>query len=492
MKLLLIWPQIDQSLFSYKPLLDIFGDKGQFFPLPLISAAAHFPEHWELRLLDMQFEQLSEKDIGWADYVLVAADNLQIDSLLKNTDITRANAKVIVFGEALSALVCQGLDHITMVKGDFGEMSKTCREKTVAEEITEDMVSGNLKQTYETIPCNETYQFMVPRYDLVEPRLYFSLSLKLSKGQGRNYRRKPLKQIVSELDILYSLSGGFKSIYLTDDDLIGDVKENNERREQFILLLEYIHDWQCKNSFPFDFFFHGTLSSAHDELTGVFKKMADAGISIMLLPLNRCHQTTFGAQSRDEVQKICSKVDFFRKQGIGVFGKVTIESHIKVRDVDFFAQLIKNTSIPVVFVDTSLHGNDDHKLNEQMQLRLLREIYQPSKYFARCIRWISEWNDEYVAKRMTGTVRANQDYRRVIRGIMLQGFKRRYAISYWYYLIQVLVRFSYKPARFSLAVFLGYMYEVMYGQLIASYTKRKTIPLTSHHSIKKEGIEVNG
>jgi hypothetical protein len=73
MNVLLVWPQVPDTFWSFKHILRFIARKAAFPPLGLLTIAAFFPPHWRLKLLDLNVEPLTDDHLRWAHYVLLSA-----------------------------------------------------------------------------------------------------------------------------------------------------------------------------------------------------------------------------------------------------------------------------------------------------------------------------------------------------------------------------------------------------------------------------------
>jgi radical SAM superfamily enzyme YgiQ (UPF0313 family) len=60
--------------------------------------AALSPRHWQLRLVDLNVETLDDRDLSWADVVMVSAMRVQRESLREVVQRARALGKRVVAG----------------------------------------------------------------------------------------------------------------------------------------------------------------------------------------------------------------------------------------------------------------------------------------------------------------------------------------------------------------------------------------------------------
>ena len=53
MKILLIYPEYENTFWNVKRVLRVVGKKAPYPPLGLLTVAALLPDHWEKKLVDM-------------------------------------------------------------------------------------------------------------------------------------------------------------------------------------------------------------------------------------------------------------------------------------------------------------------------------------------------------------------------------------------------------------------------------------------------------
>ena len=82
MKALLVYPEhLPQTYWSFSEALPYIERRAALPPLGLVTVAAMLPEHWELRLIDMNVAPLRDSDLLWADVVLTSTMVVQAPSL---------------------------------------------------------------------------------------------------------------------------------------------------------------------------------------------------------------------------------------------------------------------------------------------------------------------------------------------------------------------------------------------------------------------------
>ena len=103
MNILMIYPRYPVTFWSFKHILKYVAKKAAFPPLGLLTVAAMLPEEWTIRLIDLNIEKLKEKDMQWADYVMISAMLIQKNSVSEIlAECKRLKKKVIAGGPLFS------------------------------------------------------------------------------------------------------------------------------------------------------------------------------------------------------------------------------------------------------------------------------------------------------------------------------------------------------------------------------------------------------
>jgi radical SAM superfamily enzyme YgiQ (UPF0313 family) len=99
MNILLIYPKFPDTFWSFTYALSFIGKKAAFPPLGLLTVASLLPEEWPKRLVDVNVDNLTDKDLLWADMAFIGGMAVQRKSA--EQIIARCNAsnlKVIAGG----------------------------------------------------------------------------------------------------------------------------------------------------------------------------------------------------------------------------------------------------------------------------------------------------------------------------------------------------------------------------------------------------------
>jgi len=147
MKILLIYPQVAETFWSFKYALRVVQRKSAFPPLGALTVAAMLPEPWEKRLVDMNVRNLKDEDILWADYVFISAMIAQKESTHKVIDRCRELGVKTVGGGPLFNSYREDfpeIDHLVLGEGE-----------TTVPLLVKDIENGTVQKLYETQdhPC---------------------------------------------------------------------------------------------------------------------------------------------------------------------------------------------------------------------------------------------------------------------------------------------------------------------------------------------------
>jgi len=62
MKILMVYPDYENTFWGFKGILKFIGKKAAYPPLGLITIGGMLPLHWEKKLIDMNTDKLEEKE----------------------------------------------------------------------------------------------------------------------------------------------------------------------------------------------------------------------------------------------------------------------------------------------------------------------------------------------------------------------------------------------------------------------------------------------
>src|SRR5512140_3725059 len=143
MKILLLCPPTPETFWSFKHVLRFVSKRATFPPLGLLTVAALLPTEWDLRLVDMNVEPLSDVDLRWADYVMVSAMIVHKTAVSDLVERCRRLSNPIIAGGPLFSTGREAFPHIQhFVLGEAEDLMP---------QLVEDLRSGTLRPTYSAL-----------------------------------------------------------------------------------------------------------------------------------------------------------------------------------------------------------------------------------------------------------------------------------------------------------------------------------------------------
>jgi len=274
MNILLVYPQIPETFWSFRYVLHFISKRASYPPLGLLTVAAMLPKNWNLRLIDLNIRNLSEKDILWADYVMISAMIVQKNSVLDIIQKCSVHKKPIIAGGPLFTTGHEEFPNIPhFVVGEAED---------VMPELIKDMEYGHLKHIYRSPDRPNITKTPIPRWDLINMKDYAAMCVQFSRGCpfdcefcditsifGRVPRTKSPAQLVNELESLRQL-GWKDTVFIVDDNFIGNKKQTKS-------LLKEIITWRNKVGSKMGFLTEASINLADDP--ELCKLMVDAGFT---------------------------------------------------------------------------------------------------------------------------------------------------------------------------------------------------------------------
>ncbi|MBN1308741.1 MAG: DUF4070 domain-containing protein [Chitinispirillaceae bacterium] len=419
----------------------------------------------------------------------------------------RFDKPVIIGGPLTSTLphVFNG-ENTTKVIGEIESIEVSHREsgETVAEVLSHDMRHGTLRPLYQAAGHPDITKNRIPRYDLINPRHYFNLSLQTSRGCHHccdfcqevplygKHQRKKTRQVIDELDAVLLL-GERKSIYIIDDNFMGNI-DNPGIKMKLIDLLCAIEEWQKENDYPFDFFCQCSLEVAdHNDIVEL---MVRIGLNMLFIGIESVDQTSLASVHKQQnlSTDMAAKIGKLQQAGMGIFAGMIIgfdnDSTITIqKQIEFVRQSkipLVGASLLLAFPGTRLHKKllaenrispDRDALTKSFRSNVIfrqppselygyyvnftKAIYGPEEYFNRCLAWAAGWNDAFVLPGKKGSLQVNLLFSRILKSFITQGIAASYCLNYWNYMLRSFLAFRHNRNKLALAFYLGYYYRVV-------------------------------
>jgi radical SAM superfamily enzyme YgiQ (UPF0313 family) len=419
-KVLMIYPEIPVTYWSFKYILKLLGRRAAFPPLGLMTVAALLPERYDITLVDMNTTKLKEGDIVKADLVFISAMIIQKESLERVAAMCKKLGKTVVAGGPYptgSYKNITGVDHFVL-----GEAEITLPL------FLRDWEGGYPRAVYLSDERPDITKTPAPRFDLVKHRQYTTMSLQYSRGCpfncefcdiielfGRIPRTKEPGQFLAEMDGLYR-TGYRGPLFIVDDNFIGN-KRNVKK------LLPAIALWQKERAYPFMITTEASVNLADDEeLMGM---MIEAGFNKVFLGIETPVEESLELAGKNQNIKgsLLSSVERIQRKGMEVTAGFIIGFDSDPENVfDLQMDFIRNSGIPMAMAglllalpNTQLYrrlesegriireasGNNTHNFNfnfipvmdKELLVRgykaLISRIYSPQEYFNRCLTLMS-------------------------------------------------------------------------------------------------------
>ncbi len=226
MRVLLVYPETPDTFWSFKHALGLVSKKAAFPPLGLLTIAAMLPDDWELHLVDLNVEPLTDERLAWADYVMLSGMLVQKPSVEQLVLRAAAFGKPVIAGGPLFTTSHAAFPRIShFVLGEAED---------VMAELVRDMEAGTVRRYYQSAGRPDVTRVPQPRWDLINPRHYVTMAVQFSRGcpfdcefcdivvmNGRVPRTKSSAQLIAELDALRR-RGWKDQVFIVDDNFIGD------------------------------------------------------------------------------------------------------------------------------------------------------------------------------------------------------------------------------------------------------------------------------
>jgi len=350
MKVLMISPQMPLSIYSFSKILRFWRFKGHYPPLSLITVAALLPREWQLRLVDLNFESLTEEMWAWADLVMISGMIKQRPNMLALIRDAKSRGKTVVAGGAYPStmpeeLLEAGVDFL--IKGE-GE--------TTIPRFLEGLAEGRQSGVFECETKPDLTKSPIPRFDLLNLKAYQSLSIQTSRGcphdcefcsvvqlLGRRPRYKKAGQVINELEAIYRL--GFRGpIFVCDDNFISS-------KTHARAILKELIPWNKSLGEPFSFLTQVTVSLGED--VPLIDLMTDARFSEVIIGIESPDEEALIISHKNQnlLASMEDSLNRIKANGLSIVGSFILGLDGEKPGVgDRIISLIEATSIPLVLI----------------------------------------------------------------------------------------------------------------------------------------------
>jgi radical SAM superfamily enzyme YgiQ (UPF0313 family) len=420
---LMVYPVVPPSFWSYNYLLPYTGRKSLLPPLGLLTVAAMLPERYLPRVIDMNVSELTAADVEWADLVFISAMAIQHASFDEVVRSCRRLGKTVVAGGPYAWSgheVIEGVDHFVLNEAE-----------TTLRRFLRDYEQGTAARIYVDDERPDLATTPIPRFDLIDANAYLSMPLQYSRGCpfncefcdiiemfGRTVRTKEPAQFTAEMSAILE-SGYYGDIFIVDDSFIAARKRVKET-------LRAIVGWQKEHGYPYPLYTEATIDLAHDE--ELLDLMVEAGFTMVFIGIESPDPAALELIDKKQNLKgdMVESVRKIQNKGIMVMGGFIVGFDTDTEDI-FDAQFdfIQQAGIPVAMIgvlaampNTRLYrrleregrlipevrhcgDNVSAELNfvprmpmERLKTgyrRMFERIYAPKNYYDRCLILLSAY-----------------------------------------------------------------------------------------------------
>jgi len=484
MNVLLIYPKFPDTFWSFTYALGFIRKKAAFPPLGLLTVSSLLPEEWSKRLVDVNIENLSDKDLSWADMAFIGGMAVQRKSA--EQIITRCialNIKIVAGGPLFT---CEPdeftqVDHLVL---DEAELTLPA--------FLSDLQNGYPKKIYRASRFCDLSHSPIPSWDQARIKRYASMSIQFSRGCpfncdfcnvttlfGHRSRLKTHQQIIFELNRIYA-SGWRSSIFFVDDNFIGN--KSYLKTHLLPALIEWRQDKKgCV------FITEASINLADDQ--ELLDMMVKAGFDTVFIGiespddvcLSECHKT----QNKD--RNLLQSVEIIHRSGLQVMGGFIVgfdndKPNIFQQQIDFiqksgivtamvgmlqaipgtrlFDRLQRESRIVSTFSGDNVNGTTNiiprmgmGKLMTGYQ-SIMKQLYSPKNYYRRVKILLKALKAPEINQPLN-----IQRFLSIFRSFFWIGFLGEERFYYWQLMIWTLFR---KPKLIPVAITLsiyGYHYR---------------------------------
>ena len=448
-------------------MLRFVSKRATFPPLGLLTVAAMMPAEWDLRLVDLNVEPLSDDELRWADYVMLSAMIVHKAAVADLVERCRRFSKTLIAGGPLFSTGRNAFPNIHhFVLGEAED---------IMPQLIEDLCGGTLRPIYAAPDRPDITRSPVPRWDLIDPRHYVTMAVQFSRGcpfdcefcdipvmSGHLPRTKTPPQLVGELEQL-RLRGWQDMVFVVDDNFIGNKKRTKE-------LLQELVQWRDRTRAPMGFLSEASTNLADDpELCDL---MVRAGFKKVFVGIE-----TPSAQSLEECRKLqnchrdlAESVQVLQRAGLEVMGGFIVGfdhdgTDIFKRQFEF----IQRSGVVTAMVgllnalpETRLYrrlmkegrlesdstgNNTEARLNFRPKLSreflvngyrdLMKRLYEPRHYYQRIRTFLERQKPCGPRLRLS-----RPDFEAFVKSLWLLGVWHQGRLAYWRLVVTALLQAS--------------------------------------------------
>ncbi len=275
-RVLCVFPVYAPAFGTFSHALRLVGAGAFMPPQGLLLIANYLPKSWPVRFIDENMQRATRADFEWADVVLVTGMHIQAAQIHDIRDRAKAAGKLVVLGgPSVSAAPESYPDYDYLHIGELGDAT----DQLIAR-LDASAAPPHAQRVFTTQQRLPMADFPLPAYHMVRLDRYLIGTLQFSSGcpyqcefcdipnlYGRQPRLKSPEQLIAELDFILAQKRYPASIYVVDDNFIGNRKAARE-------MLPHLIAWQRRHGYPVSFSCEATLNIAKQ--TEILRMMREA------------------------------------------------------------------------------------------------------------------------------------------------------------------------------------------------------------------------
>ena len=370
----------DQDLLKLGMTLPGFVERSEVIAslpsLSLLTLAAHNPENWEAKYIDVDqvTEEVKEEVLAEkADLIAISTFTARAFDTYRLSDFLIENGACVVLGGLhVSVLPNEAIKHASSIVVGQAEV--------VWPNLLEHFESGNLKKVYNQRDY-QSYNIknsIIPRYDLIDISKYNRVTIQTSRGCPLSctfcaasklispYQLKPIEHIEEELRTIFSIWNK-PFIELADDNIFVNKKWSKDLLRLF-------------KKYPMKWFTESDISIADD--TELLELLAESNCAQVLIGLESASpDSLIGIEANDwkksQFDKYMQKIEKIQSYGISVNGCFILGlDSDELSSFEITDQFIRESNLSEVQITmlTPFPGTELYnKLKEEN--RLLQEVF---------------------------------------------------------------------------------------------------------------------
>ncbi len=475
MNVLLIYPRIPDTFWSFRHALRFIRKEANVPPLGLLTVAALLPKEWNQRLVDLNVTSLRDEDLAWAEYAFVSGMAVQRQEAHRVIHRCKEAGLTVVVGGPLFTSEPERFpeaDHLVLNEGEL-----------TLPAFLADLEAGSPRRIYTSDAYPDLASSPVPAWELLDLSRYASMAIQFSRGcpfdcefcnitalLGHVPRIKKATQIVAELEALYT-AGWRGRVFFVDDNFIGNRKALKQE------VLPALVTWQARRGYVMGFETEASINLADDE--ELMALMVAAGFDTvfvgietpseeglrecnkgqnrnrdLLESVRRLHRAGLQVQGgfivgfdSDTPSVFQQQVDFIQKSGIvsAMVGLLQAPRGTRLyQRMKQEGRLLREMTGDNTDGSTNILPKMDLSLLQEGYRHILEHIYDPAHYYERVRTFLRDYQPPRIHFRL------DKDYfMAFLRSIALLGIQGKERWHYWHLFFWSLLR---RPRLFPLAI----------------------------------------